>query len=83
VSLGGAGTAYSSGEPDFNSVFSGVRVAQSVVFCVVIFSFCPFYDNVLSVLLWFTASDYPFIILSKLSLTFAVGSLSNSELSPF
>ena len=50
MSLGGAGTAYSSGEPDFNSVFSGVRVAQSVVFCVVIFSFCPFYDNVLSVL---------------------------------
>jgi len=42
VSLAGAGTAYSSGEPDFNSVFSGVRVAQSVVCCVVVCLFVLF-----------------------------------------
>jgi len=47
----GAGTAYSSGAPHITSVFSGVRVARSLVFCVVVycrslfvllsFFFCP------------------------------------------
>jgi len=31
----GAGTAYLSGAPEFTPGFSGVRVAQSLVFCVV------------------------------------------------
>ena len=30
----GVGTAYLSGVPEFTSGFSGVRVAQSLVFCV-------------------------------------------------
>ena len=31
----GAGTAYSSGAPELTPSFSGVRVARSLVFCVV------------------------------------------------
>ena len=31
----GAGTAYPSGIPEFTLRFSGVRVAQSLVFCLV------------------------------------------------
>jgi len=59
-----AETAYPSGSPDF----SGVRVAQSSVFCVVFvdhylhscsFSFVPL-TIVLSVLLQLTDSDYAF-----------------------
>ena len=40
----GAGTAYPSGIPEFTLRFSGVRVAQSLVFCLVfcISTFCPF-----------------------------------------
>ena len=47
--------------PSSPSVFSGVRVAQSLIFCVV---FCRslfvffFLATELSVLLWITASDY-------------------------
>ena len=32
----GAGTAYHSGAPEFTSVFSGVRVGRSLVFCVML-----------------------------------------------
>jgi hypothetical protein len=31
----GAGTAYPSGAPEFTPVFSGIRVARSLVLCVV------------------------------------------------
>ena len=56
----GAGTAYLS------LVFSRVRVARSLVFCVVFYKIvvCPFVlfllAIVLSVLLQFMDSDYPF-----------------------
>jgi hypothetical protein len=57
----GAGTAYPSGPPEFNQVFSGVRIARFLVFYVV---FCRslfvLLVIVLSVLFRFTASDYPF-----------------------
>jgi hypothetical protein len=47
-------------------VFSGVRVTRSVDLCVCFvdryLSFCPFLAIVLSVLLRFTDSDYPFKI---------------------
>jgi len=33
----GAGTAHSSGTPEFTPGFSGVRVVRSLVFCVVFF----------------------------------------------
>ena len=58
----GAGTAYPSRVPNSPSVFSLVRVAQSLVFCVVFCRslFVPFLlAIVLSVLLRCTASDYP------------------------
>ena len=41
----GGGTAFPSGAPEFTPVFRGVRVARSLVFCVVkhrCLSFCPF-----------------------------------------
>jgi len=44
--------------PSLSPVFSGVRVARSLVFCVVFVRF-PLVI-VLSVLLQFTDSDYPF-----------------------
>ena len=44
------GTAYPSGAPEFIPDFSGVRVAQSLVFCVV---FCR-------PMSFFVVSDYPF-----------------------
>jgi uncharacterized membrane protein YbhN (UPF0104 family) len=60
----GAGTAYPSGALESpHPVFSGVRVARSLVFCVL---FCRsvfvilFLVIILSVLLRFTASDYLF-----------------------
>jgi hypothetical protein len=37
----GAGIAYPSGPPNLNPVFSGGRVARSLVLCMC-FSFCPF-----------------------------------------
>ena len=47
-------------------VLTGVRVFLWLVFCVVFvdhwLSFCPNFAIVLSLLLWFTASDYPFVI---------------------
>jgi hypothetical protein len=63
----GTGTAYPSGAPEFIPGFSGVRVTQSLVLCTCIFcrslfvllSFF-FLAIVLSVLLRFTDSDYPF-----------------------
>ena len=54
----GAGTAYPSGALEFTPVFNGVRVTQSLVLYV-----C-FVDRVLgivlSALIRFTESDYPF-----------------------
>jgi hypothetical protein len=68
----GTGTAYPFGAHEFTPVFSGVRVAQSLVFCVVHCksSFFPF--SILSIILsvlrfTYTASDYLFVII-KLSL---------------
>jgi len=54
--------------PEFISSFSGVRIPRSLIFCVVIYrpfylSFCLlfiFFAIVVSILLRFTASDYPF-----------------------
>jgi hypothetical protein len=49
----GAGTAHSSGTPEFTPGFSGVRVVRSLVFCVVFFIdhclsfwslYCLFFD---------------------------------------
>jgi hypothetical protein len=58
----GEGTAYPFGAPMFTSGFSGVRVTRSLVLCVCFvdryLSF--FLANVLSVLLRFMDSDYPF-----------------------
>jgi len=56
-----------SGAPGFTPVVNGVRIARSLVFCVVlyictllfVFSFFSLLVIVLSVLR-FTASDYPF-----------------------
>ena len=60
----GAGTTYPSGAPEFTPVFSGVRVIQSLVLCVL---FCRSFFVLLSCLFWtvlsvllFTDSDYPF-----------------------
>ena len=41
-------------------VFSEVRVAQSLILCVCFVDRCLSFCPVLSVLLWFTDSDYPF-----------------------
>ena len=60
----GVGTAYLSGAPEFTSGFSGVCVAQSLVFCVL---FCRFFCVFLSFFLLtlhclsfsqFSVSDY-------------------------
>jgi hypothetical protein len=57
----GAGTAYPFGTPDHNPGFSGIRVARSLVLCVM---FCRSLSilfplaTVLSVLLRFKAFDY-------------------------
>ena len=62
----GAGTACPSGAPEFTPVFSGVRVARSLVLCVYFVVVCPFFffllAIVLSVVLRYTDSDYPFAI---------------------
>jgi hypothetical protein len=61
----GTGTACPSGAHQFKFVFSGVYVAQSLVFCVVfcrsLFDILSFSHLVivLSVLLRFTTFDYP------------------------
>ena len=67
----GAGAAYLSGATDFTPSFSGVRVTRSLVFyaCFVepCLSFCTFLlAIVLSVLLRYTDSDYPFGIFKLL-----------------
>ncbi len=56
------GTAHPSGAPVLTPGFSGVCVAQSLVFCVVFY--CPLllWTFVFSVLLRFTTSDYPLCI---------------------
>ena len=57
----GAGTAYLSGSPEFTLGFSEVCVAQYFVFCVMLCRSIFFLlVIVLSVLLRFTASDFPF-----------------------
>ena len=64
----GAGTAHSSGTPEFIPGFSGIRVVRSLVFCVVIFFYRSLFVLLVIVLsvLWFTASDYPFVIFKLL-----------------
>jgi hypothetical protein len=65
----GDGTAYLSGAHEFTPIISGVRVARSLVFCVMFcrllfYLFVLFrFVIVLSVLPRFTSSDYPFGIL--------------------
>jgi len=54
------GTAYLSRSPDFLPFFSGVRVAQSLVFSVVFCRSLFVFFLVLSVLLQITVSDYLF-----------------------
>ena len=65
IPLSGGGTAHPSVVSEFTTGFSGIRVACSLVFYVVFCSvICPFVlfllAIVLSVLLRFTDSDYPF-----------------------
>ena len=62
-----AGTAYPSGAPEFTPVFSGVRVTRSLVLYVCFVDRCLSFKFVLfllaivlSVLLRYTDSDYPF-----------------------
>ena len=55
----GVGTAHPSRAPEFTPIFSGVHVAQSLVFCVIFCSF-SFGHNVLSVLFLITTFHYPF-----------------------
>ena len=61
----GTGTAYYSTAPAFTPGFSGIRVARFLCSVLKII-FCPFVlfplSIVLSALLRFTASDYPFDI---------------------
>ena len=66
-----AGTAYPSGASESTPVFSGVHVTRSLALCVSFvdrcLSFCPFSrGHLLSVLLLFTNSDYPFGIFTLL-----------------
>ena len=62
----GAGTAYPSSTAGFNSVFSEGRVTRSLICYMCLgfvdrsLSFCLFFAIVLSVLLRFPDSDYPF-----------------------
>jgi hypothetical protein len=58
--LCGTGTVYPSGEPEFTPLFSGVRVARALMFCVM---FCISFISPLSALLRLTAADYLFGIL--------------------
>jgi hypothetical protein len=61
-----AGTAFPYRAHQFTPDFSVVRVARSLVFCVMCADRCLFFfllPIVLSVLLRLTASDYPFCIL--------------------
>ena len=65
------GTAYLSGAPEFILVFSGIRVTRSLVLYVCFvghcLSFCTFLlAIVLSVLLRYTDSDFPFGIFKLL-----------------
>ena len=62
----GAGITYPSDVPEFVTGFCGFRVAQSLVFCVLIlfyysFSFCPFYVGHCIVCPSISFSDYPLI----------------------
>ena len=67
----GAGTTYPSGAPKFTPVFSGVHVTRSsvlyVLFCRSLFVLLAI---VLSVLLRFTESDYPFLYLQIVLVVF-------------
>jgi len=58
----GAGIDYPSGAPEFTLVFSGVRVAWFLVFCVMFCRslFVLFHLAIVFPVLRFTASDYPF-----------------------
>ena len=58
----GAGTANTSGAPEFTPVFSGVCVTGSLVLCVCLVDRCLFFWPLCCVLPY-TDSDYPFGIL--------------------
>jgi hypothetical protein len=91
----GAGTAHSSGAHEFTPGFSGIRVARSLVFCVVICTslFVLLSDFLFAVVLCvplrFTASDYPlyicifklfFLPQGRMSLTLSLSPLSSTLL---
>ena len=66
----GKTTAYHSGEPEFTSGFSNVRIFLSLDFCLVFYRYLFFlFLSVIvsSVLLRFTASDYQFDIFKLVS----------------
>ena len=58
----GAGTAYPPGAPEVTPSVSGVHVIRSLVLCVFCGSLFVLFllAIVLSVLLWYADSDYPF-----------------------
>jgi hypothetical protein len=58
----GVGTAYPSRAPEFSLVFSGVRVAWSLVFCVMFIDGCSsfFFDPCIVWPLWLLTSIYGF-----------------------
>ena len=67
----GAGTAYHSGAPEFTPGFSGVHVIRSLALCVCFVDRCLSFvlfllAILLSVLLQYTDSDYPFGIFKLL-----------------
>ena len=47
--LCGTGTVYPSGEPEFTPLFSGVRVARALMFCVM---FCISFISLVSFFYW-------------------------------
>jgi len=73
----GAGTAYPSRIHDSSPGFSEVRAAQTLVFCVVLYKLLFilwffFLLTIMSVLLRFTDSDYPFDIAKLFTVLFYV-----------
>ena len=76
-----------SGAPEFTPVFSGVRVAQSLVLCVCFLdrclSFCSFFFFfVLFVLLRFTDSDYLPLVSSNSSCTVCILVIRHAPVRP-
>ena len=71
VATSGAGTAYPSGTPNFPLIYGGVRDAQSLLFCFLLFlyhclSVCPFsFGHCIVCVLQCTASGYIFDIFKR------------------